>query len=261
MLLVADVGNTDVKLALADGVEIVAGSRFRTGHRPDVRALADAVDGLLGAAHSSRPIDAVALASVVPGWAEVFASLARDRALPLLVADADTVGIKVATDAQRETGADRLLNAFAAARLHGVPAVVVDLGTATTFDVVDGSGAYVGGAIAPGFRLGLEALAERTALLPLVEPETPTRAIARNTVDAITSGTVLGYVGLVEGLLGRIRAELREDGEPSPVVVLTGGVATSAWTRLIEGVDVIDPDLTLKGLAAAHAERASGVPG
>jgi type III pantothenate kinase len=141
--------------------------------------------------------------------------------------------------------------------------VVVDFGTATTFDCVGDDGAYLGGAIAPGLELGLEALAARTAKLPRIELRTPDRAIGRDTVGAMQSGTIFGYQALASGLLARIRAELAEltgaDVE-SIQAILTGGLSAAPWARDIEGVSVIDPDLTLKGLAILYAEVAGGDP-
>jgi type III pantothenate kinase len=141
--------------------------------------------------------------------------------------------------------------------------VVVDLGTATTFDCVAGDGAFVGGAIAPGIELGLDALASRTAKLPRVELRSPDRAIGRDTASAIQSGAVLGYQFLVTGLLARIRRELADAGDVASSdvhVVLTGGISGMPWAGTLEGVEAIDPDLTLKGLAILHAEVAGGEP-
>jgi type III pantothenate kinase len=140
---------------------------------------------------------------------------------------------------------------------------VVDLGTATTFDCVATDGAFVGGSIAPGLVLGLEALATRTAKLPRVELRAPDRAIGRDTVSAIQAGAILGYQALVNGLLARTRRELADAGDVSPGdihVVLTGGLSQAPWAGAIEGVEAIDPDLTLKGLAILHAEVAGGQP-
>jgi type III pantothenate kinase len=166
-------------------------------------------------------------------------------------------------DRPGEVGADRIVNALAAARLYGTPAVVVDFGTATTLDCVGLDGAYVGGAIAPGLELGLEALAARTAKLPRIELSTPDRAIGKDTVSAMRSGTVFGYQALASGLLARVRAELAESAGVVPGAVhsiLTGGLSAAPWAAGVEGVDVIDPDLTLKGLAIVHAEIAGGEP-
>ena len=141
--------------------------------------------------------------------------------------------------------------------------MVVDFGTATTFDCVATDGAYVGGAIAPGLELGLEALAARTAKLPRIELRTPDRAIGRDTVSAMQSGTVFGYQALASGLLDRIRRELADDCDVAPaevVAILTGGLSAAPWARALDGVDHIDPALTLKGLAILHAEVAGGEP-
>ena len=149
------------------------------------------------------------------------------------------------------------------ARLHGTPAVVVDFGTATTLDCVAADGAYVGGAIAPGLELGLEALAARTAKLPRIELRAPDRAIGRDTVSAMQSGTIFGYQALAAGLLARVRRELADANDVAPAdvrAILTGGLSAAPWARALEGIDAIDPDLTLKGLAILHAEVGGGEP-
>ena len=141
--------------------------------------------------------------------------------------------------------------------------MVVDFGTATTLDCVGADGAYVGGAIAPGLELGLEALAARTAKLPRIELRTPDRAIGRDTVSAMQSGTIFGYQALASGLLARVRGELADASGTAPAdvrAILTGGLSAAPWARGVDGVDVIDPDLTLKGLAILHAEVAGGTP-
>jgi type III pantothenate kinase len=148
----------------------------------------------------------------------------------------------------------------AVARLYGTPAIVVDFGTATTFDCISRDGAYVGGAIAPGLELGLEALASRTARLPRIELVEPQKAIGTDTVSAMQSGVVLGYRALTLGLLERIRDELAraEKVDAAKIqVVLTGGLSAAQWARNLPGVDAVDPELTLKGLAILWA-MASG---
>jgi type III pantothenate kinase len=157
-----------------------------------------------------------------------------------------------------EVGADRLVNAYAAATLHGAPAIVVDLGTATTVTAVSAGGAFLGGAIAPGVRLGVEALATRTAKLPRVELRLPDRAIGRDTAEAIRSGVVLGHLGMLRELIDRIAGELGAEGGTAPRVVLTGGLATEPWLAELAGVDVVDPHLTLRGLVRLHAAATSG---
>jgi len=152
------------------------------------------------------------------------------------------------------------------ARLYGAPAIVVDFGTATTFDCIARDGGYVGGAITPGLEIGLEALASRTARLPRIELAEPKWAIGTDTVSAMQSGVVLGYRALTLGLIERIRAELArtEKVEESAIqVVLTGGLSAAPWARDLPGVDAIDPELTLKGLAIlwAVASGSPAVPG
>jgi type III pantothenate kinase len=139
--------------------------------------------------------------------------------------------------------------------------VVVDFGTATTFDCVGLDGAYVGGAIAPGLELGLEALAARTAKLPRIELRSPDRAIGRDTVSAMQAGTIFGYQALASGLLVRIKRELADlsDVDPATIkTILTGGLAAAPWAADLDGIDAIDPELTLRGLAILQAEVSGG---
>ena len=264
MLLALDIGNTNVTIGSFRAGVLVATRRAAT----DARASADQVelliDGLLRLDDASLgDVSAFSLASVVPAMSAAVEAVAARRGQPLLVASAGTVPLAIRTDRPADVGADRLVNALAAHRLYGTPAVVVDFGTATTFDCVATDGAYVGGAIAPGLELGLEALAARTAKLPRIELRAPDRAIGRDTVSAMQSGTIFGYQALASGLLERIRAELADacDVAPTEVLgILTGGLSGAPWARDLAGVDHIDPDLTLKGLAILHAEVAGGVP-
>lgn len=264
MLLVVDVGNTNLTLALVEGGAIIATRRAGTPGGATVDQAELLLAGLVGLdGHSLDDVTAIAVASVVPPLTEALEAMAARRGVPILVAGAGTVPLAIRVDRPQEVGADRLVNALAATRLYGAPAVVVDFGTATTLDCVGPDGAYVGGAIAPGLELGLEALASRTAKLPRIELKTPDRAIGRDTVSAMQSGTIFGYQALASGLLTRLRAELAESaGVPVARVrtILTGGLAAEPWARGVEGVDIIDSDLTLKGLAILHAEVAGGEP-
>jgi len=264
MLLTVDVGNTNVTIGLVrDGALLTT---RRAASRPtatvdDVELL---LEGLLALdeAHLAE-VSAICLASVVPSLGRAVEEVAGRRRLRILVASTGTIPIPVRVERPAEVGADRLVNALAAVRLHGAPAVVVDLGTATTFDAVDADGAYVGGAIAPGLELGLDALATRTAKLPRVALQAPDRAIGRDTVTAIQSGAVLGYQALVAGLLARIRGELAATTGVAPRdvrAILTGGLSRAPWIQGLDGIDAVDPDLTLRGLAILHAEVAGGEP-
>jgi type III pantothenate kinase len=264
MLLAVDIGNTNVTLGLVVGGAIIATRRAGTHRTATADELELHLEGLLALdGHRLEDVDAVAVASVVPSLTSAVEAVAARRGIPILVAGNGVVPIAVRVDRPGEVGADRIVNALAAARLYGTPAVVVDFGTATTLDCVGPDGAYVGGAIAPGLELGLEALAARTAKLPRIELSTPDRAIGRDTVSAMQSGTVFGYQALASGLLARVRAELAEASGVAPAevhTILTGGLSAAPWATGVEGVDAIDPDLTLKGLAIVHAEVAGGEP-
>jgi type III pantothenate kinase len=264
MLLALDIGNTNVTLGLFRAGALLTTRRAATAQR----ATADELEALLETllrldGLSLADTDAIAAASVVPAVTGALETVAGRRDRPLVMAGAGTVPIPIRVDRPGEVGADRLVNALAAARLYGTPAVVVDFGTATTFDCVASDGAYVGGAIAPGLELGLDALATRTAKLPRIELRAPDRAIGRDTVTSIQSGAVFGHQALAAGLLERIRAELADANTVRPEdvkAILTGGLSAAPWARGLERIDAIDPELTLKGLAILHAEVRGGEP-
>jgi type III pantothenate kinase len=264
MLLAVDIGNTNVTLGLVAGGALTATRRAATHRAASADELELLLEGLLALdGRSLRSVSGIAVASVVPPLTAALEGVAAGRGIPLLVASAGSVPLAIRVDRPGEVGADRIVNALAAARLYGTPAVVVDFGTATTLDCVGPDGAYVGGAIAPGLELGLEALAARTAKLPRIELRTPDRAIGRDTVSAMQAGTIFGYQALASGLLARLRAELAESAGIAPAAVrtiLTGGLSAAPWADGVDGVDVIDPDLTLKGLAILYAEVAGGDP-
>ncbi|MGD0019376.1 MAG: type III pantothenate kinase [Candidatus Limnocylindrales bacterium] len=267
MLLALDIGNTNMTLGLVAGEAIVASRRAATRPACTSDELEVLVDGLLrldGASLSD--VTGISLASVVPALTSGAETMAERRGLQLLSATAATVPIPIRTERPAEVGADRLVNALAVGRLYGAPAIVVDFGTATTFDCVARDGGYIGGAIAPGLEIGLDALASRTARLSRIELAEPKKAIGIDTVSAMQSGVVLGYRALTLGLLERIRTELAHAEKveaPSIQIVLTGGLSAAPWVRNLPGVDAIDPELTLKGLAIlwAVASGSPAVPG
>ena len=264
MLLAIDIGNSNITLGLFRAGALLGTRRARADRHatPDeVEQLLSGLVGLEGLALAD--IDAFSLASVVPSLTAAVEVVAERRGQGLVVATNGSIPIAVRVDRPDEVGADRLVNVLAAARLYGTPAVVMDLGTATTLECAAADGAYVGGAIAPGLELGIEALAAHTAMLPRIELRTPDRAIGRNTVAAMQAGTIFGYQALANGLLERVRAELAESTGISASeikAILTGGLSGAPWARAIRGVDAIDPELTLKGLAILHAEVGGGEP-
>jgi type III pantothenate kinase len=191
-------------------------------------------------------VNGVALVSVVPQLTTTFQQLARAylKCEPFVVAPGVKSGVQVRYQDPRALGADRLVCVAAAKALYGAPALVIDFGTATTFNALDKQGDFVGGAIAPGLAMSAEALHRFTARLPLVELALPPRALAANTDDALRSGVVLGYIGLVEGLIGRLRAEM---DAPQARVIATGGSAALLAPHCAS-IEIVEPLLTLYGL-------------
>jgi type III pantothenate kinase len=264
MLLAIDIGNTNVTVGSFRNGRLVATRRTATDPAATPDELELRLADLLRLDEAVlADVSAIACASVVPRLTDALAAVAERLERDLVVASAGTVPIPIRVDRPSDVGADRLVNALAAARLTGGPAIVIDCGTATTFDCLSADGAFVGGAIAPGLGLGLDALAARTAKLPRVELRAPDRAIGRETVGAIQSGAILGYQALVNGLLARMRRELADGtgvGPDAVHAILTGGLSGAPWTSGLEGIERIDPDLTLKGLAILHAEVSGGQP-
>jgi type III pantothenate kinase len=264
MLLAVDVGNTNVTAGLVHGEAVVASRRAATRPSATADELEMLLDDLLRLDGGSLgDVTGISLASVVPDVTTGMEAMAERRGLPLLTASAAIMPMPVRVDRPADVGVDRLVNALAVAKLYGTPAIVVDFGTATKFDCVARDGAFVGGAIAPGLRLGMEALAAGTAKLPRVDLAEPKKAIGGDTIAALQSGIMLGYRAMTLGLLDRIRLELArtQKADASSIqVVLTGGLSQSAWARSLPGIDAVDPELTLKGLAVVWA-MVNGAPG
>jgi type III pantothenate kinase len=253
MLLAVDIGNSNVVLGLLAGHEVTLTARL-----PTLRdELAGATAGRLREALRGAPLErvrAAIVASVIPSLAAVWATALRETLnVPVRVVDhATDTGVRLSVDHPEQVGADRYVNLAALvgglAKTPGVGALVVDCGTATTFDVLAPNGDFLGGAIAPGMAVAAEALTSRAPRLPPVPLEAPPRAVAANTVDAIRSGVVFGYAGLVEGIVARMR---RESAFPLRVYA-TGGLGATVAAHCT-CFDVVDPDLTLRGLACIHA--------
>jgi type III pantothenate kinase len=246
MLLVIDAGNTNVVFAIRDSNGWRGTWRIRT----DPQRTSDeyAVWLLTLITHAGlrkEDVNAAVIGTVVPAALYHLRRLCREwfEVEPLIARASLDWGFEIRVDNPDEVGADRLLNALSGHRRFGGPMIVVDFGTATTFDVVDGTGAYLGGAICPGINLSIEALHQAAARLPRIGIGRPQSVIGRSTVPAMQSGVYWGYIGLIEGLLGRIKAEF---GGPMKVVA-TGGLAPlfAEGTMMIEH---IEPDLTLDGL-------------
>ncbi len=246
MLLAIDIGNTNITFGVFEGEQLRATWRMAT----NVNQMADEYAALLlNLLHyqslETSDIKEVALCSVVPSLIATFGELFQRyfHISPLVVGAGVKTGVRIRMDNPREVGADRIVNAAAAHHLYSGPIIIADLGTATTFDTVSEEGDYLGGAIAPGINTAAEALFARASALPQVELVHPKQAIGTNTIAAMQSGIVFGYVGLVEGIVARIRQELGGKAK----VVATGGYA-GLIARETTVIDEVNPDLTLIGL-------------
>lgn len=261
MLLAIDVGNTNVVFALVEGEAILHRWRIATTHARTADEYAVWLSQLMQLEGVERSrVDAAIVSTVVPPTLFHLKQLCtRYFGVEALVVSGPGVdpGVGVNVPNPREVGADRIVNSAAAFTYYGGDLIVVDFGTATTFDTVVG-GAYVGGAIAPGITLSMEVLYMAAAALPriAIEPPSNGRALAQGTVPAMQSGIFFGYVGLVEGLVKRIKSDMTlMSGSPGPVTVIgTGGLA-GLFNRHTDAIDVVDGDLTIKGLALIHSRN------
>jgi type III pantothenate kinase len=256
MLLAIDIGNTNIHLGLRDltpeGAPLEPGGWHSTWRAQTVAdRMADEYAALLRSlfednGYSLADVRGVAMASVVPALTVTFIEMCEHYLgqTPLNVEPGIRTGVRIMLDNPHEVGADRVVNAAAVQRFYGGPAIVVDFGTATTFDVINREGDYLGGAISPGIRLAHDALVGRAARLLKVDLKPPPSPIGHNTVQAMQSGLFLGYVAMIEGLVARIREAL---GEPEARVIATGGLAPlfAEHTSIIEQIAL---NLTLDGL-------------
>ncbi len=255
MLLVLDVGNTNTVIGIYDGPRLLVSWRLTSRREQTADEYGVFIETLLRTRGlEPQIITGIALSNVVPPVQQTLEWMCEKyfgRA-PFTVDPGVNTGMPIRVDNVREVGSDRIVNAVAAHALYGAPLIVIDFGTATSFDCVSGAGEFVGGAIAPGITTALDALLTRAARLFRVELVRPKEAVGRNTVTAIQSGVVYGYAGLVDGIVERMKAEL---GRTSRVIA-TGGLAP-----LISGVartiDEVNADLTLEGLRLIY-ERAHG---
>ncbi len=246
MLLAIDAGNTNVVIGVFQGEDLIADWRLATNAHTMPDEYAVILSSLLGhAGLMMASIDAAIIASVVP---KLTASLQEmigkyTKAPVLVVGPGINLGVEIGIENPKEVGADRVVNALAAHRIYGGPALIIDLGTATTFDAVSADGVYMGGAIAPGLITSVEALARSTARLPRVELVRPRRAMGTDTLSAMQSGIVFGHAAMVEGMARRLLAEM--EGEPK--VIATGGFC-NVMAEEVPLIKIVDKNLTLKGL-------------
>jgi len=263
MLLTIDVGNTHTVLGLFDGDDIVEHWRVSTDARRTADELAVVIHGLLSQypVAGGADVSGIALCSTVPSVLHEMREMCRryyGDVPSVIVEPGVKTGVPVLTDNPKEVGTDRVVNAAAAVELYGGPCVVVDFGTATTFDAISVKGELLGCAIAPGIEISVDALGARGAQLRKVELARPRAVIGKNTVESLQSGILYGFAGQVDGLVERMSAELSDDPD-EVTVVATGGLANMVLDEA-NGIDVHEPWLTLIGLRLVY-ERNVGVSG
>ncbi|MEM9725746.1 MAG: type III pantothenate kinase [Pseudomonadota bacterium] len=260
MLLAVDVGNTNTVFAAHDGEKFAAAWRIRTeGMRTSDEYFVWLSRLMRHKGVSLGDITGIIIASVAPQTLFNLKRLSVDyfRTEPLVIGEPGVdLGMPVRTDHPSDVGADRVVNALAAMASYGPNLIIVDFGTATTFDVVDGDGAYAGGVIAPGVNLSSEALFKATAKLPRIAIARPPKVVGRDTVPAMQSGLYWGYVSLVDGMCQRIKAERGDE----MTVVATGGLSALFATGA-EQIDHVDDDLTIRGLIEVYRRNAGRTNG
>ena len=241
MLLVIDVGNTNIVLGIFKGKELMDHWRLRTTDEYGV--LIRNLFYLNGV--NSDEIDAIIISSVVPPVMPTLERMCQRYfgLTPLVIGPGVKTGMDIKYDNPREVGADRIVNAVAAYEKFGGPVIIIDFGTATTFCAVDKKGTYLGGAICPGIGISTDALVQRTAKLPRIEVVRTDKVICRNTVESMQAGVFYGFVGQVDGIVARMRKELGCKAK----VVATGGLAVIV-APATDAIDVVEPMLTLEGL-------------
>ena len=253
MLLTIDVGNTNTVLGLFDGEDLVKSWRVKT----DPRSTSEEMSLQINALVSGYAVTGLSICSTVPATLRELRTMIASyysNIATTIVEPGTKTGVPLLVDNPKEIGADRIVNTLAAHTLFGGPAIVVDFGTSTNLDVVSPKGEFLGGALAPGIEISVDALASRAAQLRKVELIRPKNAIGKNTVEALQSGTIFGFAGQVDGLVEKITAELAESYEQAPTVIATGGLAPLV-IDVSTTIDEYEPDLTLIGLRLIHEKN------
>jgi type III pantothenate kinase len=252
MLLAVDVGNTHTVIGVFEGETLICHWRVRTDHTSTADELATILHGLFTLKNLKfTNISNMIIASVVPPIKAAWRNLSMNlfAFAPLQVSRHLDTGLKIMIDNPAEVGADRIVNSIAAFDRYNSALIIVDFGTAITFDCVSAKGEYLGGIITPGLAISLEALGQKAAKLPKVDITTPPpKAIGTNTVNAIKSGVLFGYSGLVEELINRIKKEMAPE---DPKVIATGGMAALIAPNT-PSIEAVEPMLTLEGLRLLH---------
>jgi type III pantothenate kinase len=250
MLLTIDVGNTNTVIGTFLGEDLINSWRVKT----DPRSTADEIWLQFKALVEDIDLTGISLCSTVPATLREMRTMLSQYFSEIsttIVEPGIKTGVPLLVDNPKEIGADRIVNTLAAHTLYGGPAIVVDFGTSTNLDVVSPKGEFLGGALAPGIEISVDALAQRAAQLRKVELIKPRSVIGKNTVEALQSGTIYGFAGQVDGLVTRIAAELEREYKTRPTVIATGGLAPLIF-GVADTLDEHEPDLTLIGLRLIH---------
>lgn len=256
MILVIDVGNTNIVLGIYKGKQLLHHWRISTNRSGTVDEYGITIHNLFQyAGISLEQIEGVAISSVVPPLMGLLEQLCAKymKKTPLIVGPGVKTGLNIRYENPREVGADRIVNSVAAIEKYGSPLIVVDFGTATTFDYIDEEASYLGGAIVPGIGISTEALYQRAAKLPRIELTKPKSVVGRNSVTSMQAGIIFGYVGQVDGIVNRIKKEFNV----TPKVIATGGLAELIFAES-ETIEVVDPMLTLEGLRLIYERNQEG---
>ncbi|MBF1044970.1 MAG: type III pantothenate kinase [Peptostreptococcus sp.] len=254
MLLVFDIGNTNMVLGVYDGDNLVRDWRINTDLNKTSDEYGVLIKSLFDASNISLSVvDAIIVSSVVPAVMHSLENFCRKycNISPMVVGPGIKTGLNIKYEDPKMVGADRIVNAVAAISKYNCPVIIIDFGTATTYCAVSKKGEYIGGAISPGMKISSEALFQKASKLPRVELVTPETVICKDTVSAMQAGIIYGYAGQVEKIVGLMKKELKDE---ETLVIATGGLANMI-SQETNAIDVIDPNLTLEGLRIIYEKN------
>lgn len=250
MILISDIGNTSITVGLFDNEKKVAVWRLTTDSKRSCDEYGIVLSGLIKEYNRNIKIDGAIVSSVVTTLTDIYINAVKKylNVEPVNFSYKIDAGVKIALENKSEVGADRIVNAAAVINFYKAPAIVIDFGTATTFDIINGKNEFIGGIIAPGMKIQAQSLSKYTSKLPLLDIEPSLKVIGTNTQEAILSGIVRGHACMISGLLKECEKELGQ----KPLVIATGGYAKLVSGYITPSFDYIDEDLTLKGLNAIY---------
>ena len=257
MILLIDVGNTNIVLGIHDNEKYIASWRISTDSKKTSDEYSIQVMQLFNQAKlNPEEVEGIIISSVVPNIMHSLENMVRKCFCkePIVVGPGIKSGINIKYDNPKEVGADRIVNAVAAFEKHKKPMIIIDFGTATTFCAITEKGDYLGGNICPGIQISADALFERAAKLPRIELEKPKSVICKNTVTSMQAGIIYGYIGKVEYIVKRMKKEMMDLGEKEPFVLATGGLAKLVYSET-DVIDEVDRKLTLEGLKILYEKN------